>query len=573
MGERVPVPREAPEGLSDEPIVFPRIARLELDELLSQLVERAQDVLGTQGRLEALLTATRAVSSDLSLPVVLRRIVEAACELLGTRYGALGVVGPDGLSEFLHVGMDPQVVQRIGHLPRGEGILGLLITDPRPLRLDDLTQHPGSTGFPPGHPPMRAFLGAPVRVRGTVFGNIYLADEDPRRFTAEDEELLQALAGTAAVAIENAQLFAAANRRARWIEQSAELSSRILRGTEAALPLLARAAREVAEADFAAVVLPAGEDGPDLRVVAADGDGSQGCVGRLVPGTGSWLGRALDEDRDLCLDAVPAPAGGQLAQDVPDGPAVVVRLRAPDGGRGVLALVRRHGRAPFAGDEPGMAAAFARQAEVALELLEAQRRARLLDLLGERERIGAELQESVVSRLFALGLELSSTEAQAADPHLRAQLASHVTTLDQTIRALRSSVFEEPSWDRRPASDWRAGVFDLLTELAPVLGEVPRLQVNGLGSTLPPGTADDLLSFLRAVLPPVAQVWPGAPVLVSIDREAAGLRLVVRVDAGRQAPTPPAAGTTRLRRTARGYGGVLQSSGTGVHEVVWTAPL
>ncbi|WP_242418961.1 GAF domain-containing protein, partial [Frankia sp. CpI1-P] len=185
----------SPQG---EGLTFPVVARLELDELLTQLVERAQDVLATQGRLRGLLAASRAIATDLRLPVLLRQVVEAACELLGARYGALGVIAPDRtLEEFIHVGMDPKDVERIGHLPTGHGVLGLLIDDPRPRRLDDISREPSAYGFPPGHPPMRTFLGVPITVRGEVFGNLYLTEKrGGAAFTAEDEELALALAAS-----------------------------------------------------------------------------------------------------------------------------------------------------------------------------------------------------------------------------------------------------------------------------------------------------------------------------------------------------------------------------------------
>jgi signal transduction histidine kinase len=159
--------------------------------------------------LRQLLDAVLSISSDLDLPDTLQRVVEVAAALVDARYGALGVLDQGGtrLSEFLTVGFDDETRARIGHLPEGHGILGLLIVDPRPLRLPDLGEHPDSYGFPPGHPPMRSFLGVPIRVRGTVFGNLYLTDKTTDEvFSDIDEELVVALAGAAAIAIENARL-------------------------------------------------------------------------------------------------------------------------------------------------------------------------------------------------------------------------------------------------------------------------------------------------------------------------------------------------------------------------------
>jgi signal transduction histidine kinase len=159
-------------------------------------------------RVQRLLDAIIAVGSDLSLPIVLRRIVESACELVGARYGALGVIGADRrLSEFIPVGIDEDTYAAIGHLPEGHGILGLLILEPKPLRLRDLSTHPQSYGFPPHHPPMRSFLGVPIRVRDAVFGNLYLCEkQDAEEFTEQDEHLAIALASAAGVAVNNARL-------------------------------------------------------------------------------------------------------------------------------------------------------------------------------------------------------------------------------------------------------------------------------------------------------------------------------------------------------------------------------
>jgi len=162
-------------------------------------------------QLQALLDAVLLIESDLEFTGVLRRIAEAACTLTGARYGALGVLDPSGkgLAEFVHVGMDGEVVERIGRLPAGAGILGLLVVDRRPLRLVDLSTHPDSVGFPPGHPPMHSFLGVPLRVREEVFGNLYLTDKQGGvEFTEHDESLVVALAAAAGIAIDNARMHA-----------------------------------------------------------------------------------------------------------------------------------------------------------------------------------------------------------------------------------------------------------------------------------------------------------------------------------------------------------------------------
>src|SRR3984885_10641063 len=177
---------------------FPDLPRLELDQLLGELAGRADDVRATQGRLRGLLRANALVAGELSLPVVLRQIVGAARDLLGARYAGLGVlVRGGGLGQFVHAGMDEELVARVGDLPRGRGILGLLISAPVPIRLADLAAHPASTGFPPEHPPMTSFLGVPIRIGEKIFGHLYQTERrDGGEFTAEDEELALALAAT-----------------------------------------------------------------------------------------------------------------------------------------------------------------------------------------------------------------------------------------------------------------------------------------------------------------------------------------------------------------------------------------
>jgi len=193
--------------------------QLGLPELLDQLVLRANDIRAVQVRLNGLMAANEAIMGHLELPVVLRQIVRAACELVDARYGALGVLGPDGgLEQFVHEGIDDEIAAQIGSLPKGRGLLGALIEDPHPIRLRKISDDPRSVGFPAHHPPMDSFLGVPIRVRDSVFGNLYLTGRRSGEFTEDDEELITAVAGTAAVAIENARLYEESGRRQRWLQ-------------------------------------------------------------------------------------------------------------------------------------------------------------------------------------------------------------------------------------------------------------------------------------------------------------------------------------------------------------------
>src|SRR3954454_5378880 len=207
---------------------------------------------------QALLDAVVAISSDLDLHSVLYRMVEAACRITGARYGALGVIGAHGgLADFVTAGLPDDARRAIGDLPRGHGILGLLIEDPRPLRLTHLKEHAASFGFPPNHPPMDSFLGVPVRIRGTVFGNLYLTEKrDGAEFTEQDETLVVALANAAGFVIDNARAFARSDLRRQWLEATAQIVESLqppIRVDEA-LHGIASAARRITGGTATAVV-------------------------------------------------------------------------------------------------------------------------------------------------------------------------------------------------------------------------------------------------------------------------------------------------------------------------------
>ena len=262
------------------------LPHLQLDELLAELQARLQAVLATRDRMRALLEAVVAIGSGLDLESTLRRIVEAAIGLVDATYGALGVIGEGKrLAEFVPVGVSQEEIGAIHHWPEGRGLLGLLIDDPRPLRLADIAEHPASSGFPDGHPPMRSFLGVPVRVRDEVFGNLYLTNKrGGGAFTEDDEAVLVALGAAAGVAVENARLYEAARRQQRWIQASAEVTTRLLSGSKPAEALadITRKALDLSGADLAVLALP-DEEGRRLTIAYAEGDGGDAARGLVLP--------------------------------------------------------------------------------------------------------------------------------------------------------------------------------------------------------------------------------------------------------------------------------------------------
>ena len=292
-------------GVTARPRVGESLSSTPLRELLAEVEDRIEDIVaGTRERMDALLDAVLAVSSRLELDATLRTIVQAAMDLVGARYGALGVLGEGGmLSRFVHVGIDDATRELIGPLPTGHGVLGAVIEEAKPLRLADLSTHPMSIGFPANHPPMRSFLGVRVRGRGEIFGRLYLTEKaEGEEFTADDEVVVQALAGAAGVAIENARLYEQGRRRQRWLEAAGEVTTALLGGTATpeALQLIAGRALELAAADYTVIALPSDPDAPpedveELRVAVSAGLDAASIVGRPVPVRGSTMGEVFTD--------------------------------------------------------------------------------------------------------------------------------------------------------------------------------------------------------------------------------------------------------------------------------------
>ncbi len=390
-----------------------------------------------------LIESGLALSSELSLGAVLQRIVELAVEITGARYGALGVIGPDGrLSEFVTTGIDERTRAAIGDPPVGRGILGLLIEEGKPLRLDDIRSHPRSVGFPPHHPPMRTFLGVPILVRGTAFGDIYLGDK-PERFTDEDEEALTVLAAQAGVAIENARLYAEARRDERMLDAFREIAISILSGagSDEALELVARHTMELVDADLATVAAldPVGR----LALRVAEGQHADELRGATFPPKGSISGEAIRTGRAILVpDAARDPRAYQPVVRMGDmGPMILVPLAERERAFGTLNAVRVRGRQPFTQEDVDLLQRFADLAAIALEYARAQREAQRVAILEDRERIAKELHDGVIQSLFAVGMGLQGTALMSADAEQAQRIESAVAELDRVIRDLRNYIF------------------------------------------------------------------------------------------------------------------------------------
>lgn len=558
-------------------IVFPDGPRSELERTIGELVEHAEQVLRTQGRLRSLLQANRIVVEELELEQVLRRIAEAAVSLVGAQYGALGVIAPDGhLEQFIHVGMADEQAAQIGHLPEGRGLLGAVIDERRSIRLEHLGDDPRSAGFPAHHPEMDGFLGVPIRVRDEVYGNLYLTNRVGGAFTPEDEELVTALAATAGVAIDNARLFDDSRRRQRWSAALAEVTSALLSGaSDDVLGVVADRVASVIDADLVCVVVPFDEE--QLVVDTARGEQSSELSGLRYPSEGSLVSSALESGQV----AVASEPGAEAASvTTPDGrhawgPTVAIPLMAFGRPLGALTISRAVGSSRFTSAELEMAADFATQASVAIELARGRADRERLELVEDRNRIARDLHDHVIQRLFGSGMSLQAIASTAPEP-TRAAIADQVDAIDAAIAEIRTVVYALTS--RATASPaLRHRVLDVVAEAASGLASAPRLTFGGPVDLLVDGPlADDVVAVVREGLSNVVRHAAARSATVSIVVDQRLVSVTIDDDGrGMAHASRRSSGTANLRARAEQHGGELTLIGreAGGTRLSWTAIL
>ena len=528
-------------------------------------------------RLQRLLDAVLLIGSELELQIVLQRIVEAAVALVDAEYGALGVVAVDeeGLSQFITVGIDAAGIAEIGPYPRGQGLLGELIRDPQPLRLDRLGDHPVSYGFPPNHPPMNSFLGVPIRVRTMVFGNLYLTEKrGGAPFDAEDEAVVKALATAAGVAIANARLYDESRQRETWLQATARVSTALLGGSETdeVLGLVADGAREVIGADFALLALP----GPNGQLVAEATSG----VG-APEHTGSPLGS--DRIEEAFASATPRELPGLQLSGRTFGAGLMAPLATSGSARGIL-LVGRVSGERFGAEALRTLTAFSAQAALVLEVADRRRDGERLVVFEDRDRIARDLHDLVIQRLFATGMQLESATRFIVSAPEEAQQRVHraVDDLDLTIKEIRSTIYalQTPVGS---ATTMRARLLEVVDAAAEQLGYSPALRLGGLLDTnVPTAVADHAVAVLREGLSNAARHSGASRVEVEVRvEESTGdglneLVVVVRDDGRGLSSEGRRSGLSNLAERAELLGGVFRvgpgSDGAGT-ELNWRVPL
>ncbi|MGW6396451.1 GAF domain-containing sensor histidine kinase [Streptomyces sp. NPDC055103] len=553
-------------------------------------VTRSLQGLSTEltARVPQLLEAMRSVGTGLELHSTLDRICETAAELADARYAAIGVVDEEGegLSDFVTFGVGEDVARRIGRLPDGHaGLLGALIRDPQTIRLADLSTDPRAAGFPPRHPPMRTFLGVPIRVQGEIFGNLYLAEKHGGgEFNDYDVHMVRVLATEAGIAIGNARLYEAARQRERWIDGSVAVTTALLSGGDAddALAVVAEQARRLADADAGIVLLPA-EDG-GLEIVAVSSPRTTKSLGVVIPPESAVVEQLLKGEAVFVADASTDPRMiSRLTSAY--GPSMMLPLQS--GGRvlGALATPRVRGARPFTETERTLATQFASQAALALMMADAQRDRERLAVYEDRDRIARDLHDLVIQRLFATGMMLESAQRKSIVPAVREGVGKAVDELDVTIQEIRTAIFALQQGPAEAPSGLRTRVLREINMAAVPLGFKPAHRFLGvIDSAVGELTGKNLIAALREALSNAFRHAEASRIEVVVDATvmlsdgSAGVRLSVADDGIGIPDGGRRSGLRNLARRAESLGGAswcgpgLGEDGGGT-TVVWEAPL
>ncbi|MEU6392491.1 GAF domain-containing protein [Streptomyces sp. NPDC046939] len=544
-------------------------------------------------RVPQLLEAMRSVGTGLELHSTLDRICETAAELADARYAAIGVVAEDGegLADFVHHGVDEETARRIGRFPDGHrGLLGALLHDPDPMRLVDVSGDPRACGFPAHHPPMRTFLGVPIRVQEEIFGNLYLAEKrGGRAFTDHDLTMVRVLATEAGIAIGNARLYEAARQRERWIDGSVAVTTALLSGGDAddALQVVAEQARRLSESAAGLVLLPTGEGG--MEIVAVASDAPSAALGLILPPE-SGIAAELLAGRPVFMEDVASDP--RVLTDLARGygPAMLLPLRSDGRVLGALVTPRARGARPFTEGERVLATQFASQAALALMMAEAQRDRERLAVFEDRDRIARDLHDLVIQRLFATGMMLETAQRGSAVPEVRSGIGKSVDELDVTIQEIRTAIFALQQGPAEAPSGLCTRVLREINMAAVPLGFKPSHRFVGpVDTVVGELTAKNLIAALREALSNAFRHARATRIDVVVDATVRlpdgreGVRLTVADDGVGIPAGGRRSGLKNLKRRAESLGGDSWygpglgdeeggSGAAGGTTVVWEAP-
>ena len=492
-----------------------------------------------ENRWRRLIETGIAVSSELSLDALLQRLVEAAAQLTGAKYAALGVIDPSGraLERFLTTGVDAETHERIGDLPHGRGILGALIDDAEPLRLHDLMTDPRSVGFPPHHPPMRTFLGVPILLRGVAYGNLYLSEKQSGEdFTSEDEELVTLLAAQAAVAIENARLYESATRWLAQLESLTEIGNALAGETELQplLQLIGERLAPLIDAELVVIAIPT--EGGDLRIEAAAGPAGEELVGTTLARNTSKSGRVLERRRSERVDSTleDVEVDQELSRRVGLRSGLFVPMVVADRPIGVIAAHNKLGPDPrFTDEDLRLTETFGARAAVAVDLADRVARDALRRVVAgqelERRRLARELHDETGQALTSILLGLKHLEETNSPESARAAAAELREQIVETLQSVRRLAVE-----LRPSALDDFGLAPALERLAEAFGEqsgiAVDIQTNLDSQRLAPEVETALYRIVQEALTNVAKHAEATRVSIVVTRKASSVTAVIEDD-------------------------------------------
>ena len=549
--------------------------KLEFESALAHFVERAQEMMTSQARMRDLIRINNELTSNLDLPNVLRRIVEIGKELLNARYAAMGVIGDERrLEQFIHVGMDPEVSERIDHLPEGKGLLGALIDDPQPVRLATIASDARSSGFPANHPPMHNFLGVPIRVRDEVYGNLYLTDSVNGAFSADDEELAEALAATAGIAIENARLFDDSAYRARWSSALAETARRLMQDDDDdQLGVIAAEVQELAGADLVCIALIS-PGGDEIVVDRASGVGADELTSRSFPLTDTFAGKVVSRGEPLLVDDHEPFEPYGLAYVAMLGPSMVIPFGRPDKPAGVLFVARAKGQLPFSQKDLDLGMSFASHIGVAVDRAESQRARRRVALLEDRGRIARDLHDHVIQRLFATGLSLQGTATELGG-EVAERIAAQVEEIDGAIAQIRQSIFAMRRDPESTTVSLRARILEIVDRVSAQMESKPRVMFSGPVDLMASGNlTDDIAAVVTEALANAVRHAHATKVDISVTAASGEVSIEVTDNGVGPGHSPKLSGLDNLRHRAESQGGsfaIHQAPGGGTR-LAWSVP-
>jgi signal transduction histidine kinase len=561
------------------------LSQLRLREQLIEVQDRIGLIVDVRDQMDRLIEAMLVITAGLDLDDTLRSIVHTAIELVDAEYGAIGVRETDKtsnqLAEFIFEGIDDRTRVMIGDLPRGHGVLGLLIEQPKPIRLANLSDHPSSVGFPDHHPPMHTFLGVPVKVRDEVFGSIYLTEKaGGQEFTEHDEVVVEALAAAAGIAIENARLYQQSRLRQQWLEATRDVATELLAGGEPneVLHLVAERALTLTESACTFLALPEDPDVPhdevtELVVAVAAGPDAEMLTCQRIPVDESHSGKAFRSGRAVAVEELSHKPPFDSAAKF--GPALILPLRAGKAVIGVLTTIRPADTPPLDAAAQSMMAAIAGQAALALQLADTQRRMRELDVLSDRDRIARGLHDHVIQRLFAVGLSLQGTLQRARVSEVKSRLTETIDDVQAIVQDIRDSIFDLQSNTTADSSKYRKHLHGIVVDMTADSGLRTTVRLAGPVAVLAPPLSDDVEAVLREAVSNV--VRHASATTVSIELKVRDDVTIEVIDNGIGVPDDIArrSGLANLAARAEQAGGSfsIENNPAGGTVLRWSAPL